>query len=704
MAKEDVLPGHPARTGISPTRCPVFICHLAICHLALYAPAVCGIGGILRVHAPGGDVPSPEVSIPEAWLDILDQSVRHRGPDGQGRFRDRVVRPDGSVVDVALVHRRMAVIDLACGAQPMVSARESSLGESGLVAVVFNGCIYNHRELRAELESLGHVFETDHSDTEVLLHGWRAWGAGLFGRLEGMYAIGLWDRAYATLIVARDRFGEKPMYCVVPEQVPGASRQSPGLLTAFASVVSGPAAVLRNAGVRVMLSTRALNGWIALGGLDADTPLDEIHQIPPGGHHTFPIDLEHLKDQPLRPRVPATPPAAQAFRSADDVEAALSGAVAARLEADVPLGCFLSGGIDSSLVAWFARRQMGSLRTFTVRMDYARYDESVYAEAAARIIGSTHTTIPVEPSPAEDLVGLIEALGLPFGDSSLLPTYWVSRAARRHVSVCLSGDGGDELFMGYDRYQVDRQLDILTLLRPLLSLLPVSMLHRADPKSTGDRLARFIVAGGNRGYQDLLAIFQSPDLRALRGGRRAAAWYHGGMHECRAGGPAYDIRHHLPADILRKVDTASMAVALEVRAPFLDRALASAAMATPRRVLMPHGERKGLLKQVARKYLPRDIVDRPKMGFAIPIGEWFRSDYGGMRQLLLDHLTGPEPFGPDSLGLNAMINMDFVRRMLKEHDEAGRASLWPWRGRDHSQRLYMLLVLSIWAKWLGGLK
>ena len=167
--------------------------------------------------------------------------------------------------------------------------------------------------------------------------------------------------------------------------------------------------------------------------------------------------------------------------------------------------------------------------------------------------------------------------------------------------------------------------------------------------------------------------------------------------------PTHDFVYYLPDDILRKTDTASMAVGLEVRAPFLSRELINRCLSTPLSTLMPGGQRKGLLRNVARKYFPPEIVDRPKMGFAIPIGEWFRSDFGSMRQLLYDHLESAEPFGPDALGINGMINMDFVRRMLREHDAAGEKSLWPWHGRDHSQRLYMLLVMSIWAKWLGGL-
>jgi hypothetical protein len=242
---------------------------------------------------------------------------------------------------------------------------------------------------------------------------------------------------------------------------------------------------------------------------------------------------------------------------------------------------------------------------------------------------------------------------------------------------------------------------------------------RRDPKSASARFARLTVAG-RYGTQDLSNVFPRPELLQVLGVHRMSDLYLQGwpdfvpkpppssffgvdlVHQLTPADVQYnDFFYYLPGDLLRKSDTASMAIGLEVRAPFLETKLIETAMRTELTHLMPHNQRKGLLRQVARKYFPSEIVDRPKMGFAIPIGEWFRSNYGGMRELLYDHLESAEPFGPPSLGIE--LNMDFVRQMLKEHDDAGSSSLWPWKGRDHSQRLYMLLVLSIWAKWLGGL-
>ncbi|MCA9286987.1 MAG: asparagine synthase, partial [Phycisphaerales bacterium] len=254
------------------------------------------------------------------------------------------------------------------------------------------------------------------------------------------------------------------------------------------------------------------------------------------------------------------------------------------------------------------------------------------------------------------------------------------------------GDGGDELFCGYERHVA---LQRLRHWRWLAAMIPSPLLPRRDPKAITSKLARLGVAARGAPNSDLAAIFSGPDLAALTGDRLPSGPVDDPGH--------WDAQFYLGPDLLRKTDTASMAVALEVRAPFLQRDLATAALAEPLSSLMPRGQRKGLLKAVARKYLPDEIVDRPKQGFAIPISDWFRSDYGGMRQLLLDHLTAPDPF-PGLEGAGVHLNMAFVRRMLKEHDDAGEKSLWPWKGRDHGQRLYMLLVLSIWCRWLERIR
>jgi asparagine synthase (glutamine-hydrolysing) len=317
-------------------------------------------------------------------------------------------------------------------------------------------------------------------------------------------------------------------------------------------------------------------------------------------------------------------------------------------------------------------------------MPDSRYDESRHAEAAARHLETDHATLAVSIDPANDLVRLIDVLGQPFGDSSILPTYWVSRAARAHVKVAISGDGGDELFLGYDRYMAARAL---MRHRRILRWLPRNLGARAHPRSRRHKLGR--LGGMARdlpaiGIAAMESIFTQEQIADLLGRppkdpvEQLPGW--DAMQALRR----FDLCNYLPDDLLCKVDTASMAVALEVRAPLLDRDVVAAALAAPTWHLAPNGRRKGLLRTLARTYLPAEIVDRPKMGFAIPIGEWFRDDFGGMRGLLIERVRDADcPFGPFNL------NRDAVNRLIDEH-LSGRA--------DHGQRLFALLTLAIWAR------
>jgi asparagine synthase (glutamine-hydrolysing) len=683
---------------------------------------MCGIAGVIKIHDPkDGPPPPPLEAIPEEWLDILDESIKHRGPDGQGRFRDRAIRDDGTIVDVALVHRRLSIIDHEGGSQPMVHDGEHlrpdltyQPGETPIiasevepnkpmVAVVFNGCIYNHRELRKELDAAGHVFETDHSDTEVLVQGWKEWGLLLLDECDGMYASLAWDGTTGQIGYGRDLAGEKPLCqaagCMGINNTRIFSSVNPSL--------SRLDAIYNKEDHGIYLP--GFQFWIRYG-------FESIPAIP--AYNNRPNEWSICPQTPKRGAEPRNPkftsrPATSVRRrrklperdapttttSAEGFDKLTQKAVQSRLEADVPLGVFLSGGIDSALVAAIAHQERPDIKTFTVRMPDERYDESVAAQQTAESIGTDHTTLDCELNPAQDLIKLIEQLGLPFGDSSLLPTYWVSKAAREHIKVALSGDGGDELFGGYRRHTI---APMLNRWHHFLKFIPTSLLDQRKPGSKTTYLARLAAAARFGGYSELLAIFPTPDLRKLLSivgdDPPGTDRFHRVDDPLRE-----DFTNYLSDDLLRKTDTASMAVGLEVRAPFLARDLVEAAMRTPLNTLMPNGERKGLLKQVARKYLPDHIVDRPKQGFAIPIGEWFRSDYGSMRQLLLDHLRSSDPFpGLEESGVQ--INMKFVEQMLKEHDAAGEKSINPWHGRDHSQRLYMLLVLSIWSKWLNRIR
>ncbi|MCW5776550.1 MAG: asparagine synthase (glutamine-hydrolyzing) [Phycisphaeraceae bacterium] len=703
---------------------------------------MCGIGGVLRVWRSAGEAPpSTFDAIPEAWLDVLDESVKHRGPDGRGRFRQRIVRPSGEVVDVALIHRRLSIIDHAGGAQPMVlgaptrpspspglqSGVPSTSGAIGLpptevggseseclisregapyeplrahtcpkcgpgvVAVVFNGCIYNHRELRRELEAAGHEFFTDHSDTEVLLHGWREWGGGIPDRLNSMHAFALWDETSVCrwhsideVVIERDAAGQKPVYRMLSGLGWGAV-----VTTAFGSSWAGlyglASRITPRGNTTLVPNRRLVRHWVRFGY--GETPIRQIRLVDPPY-------LRSSTVQALRHPCGRSGGAC----GAADLEKALMRAVKRHFEADVPIGCFLSGGVDSSLIAALARESRSDLFALTVRMPDPRYDESRIAQHVAQHIRVRHVIVDVTPNPADDLVRLVHELGLPFGDSSLLPTHWISRAARDVVGVAVSGEGGDELFVGYDRY---RAADLLHRHRDRIRRIPPGLPMR-DPKSRSSKLARLCAAARSDNANDLAAVFPTEDIQRLwpfKPDKRGWPMFRPDGARLRMS----DLTNYLPDDLLRKVDTASMSVALEVRAPFLDGELIRLVTSIPYNQLCPRGQRKGLLRAVARRYLPAEIVDRPKMGFAIPIGEWFRTDYGGMRQLLYDHLESADPF-PGLAEAGVEINMDFVRRMLREHDAAGEKSINPWHGRDHSQRLYMLLVLSIWCGWLRGLR
>ncbi len=684
---------------------------------------MCGIAGII-VWTPKdwAATRSAERVIPESWLDLLDGAIAHRGPDGAGRWRARTVDAGhGKTADIALVHRRLSIIDIAGGEQPMVSERgpagsAQSGARSGTVATVFNGCIYNHRELRRELAGLGHVFVSDHSDTEVLLHGWRQWRNDLWEKLEGMYAAAIWDAGAGSLTLARDRFGEKPLYwCEIaggPQGQAHARGEERSRSVAFASSAAalepfarpgscadsdgsrlrdwvrfGCAQHAPDARVRQLRTAQAMTlrsrgvllteTWFSGGERGASVALlsgEEPGDGDSGGGAYDPAEKTVVsRGFPMRiERLDVT-----------GAERLLVNAVESRLEADVPLGCFLSGGVDSTLIAAIARRKLGRLRTFTVRMPDAAYDESGFAERVAGVIGSDHETLACDAKPADDVVALIEQMGLPLGDSSLLPTYWVSRAARGRVKVALSGDGGDELFCGYERYAAAKRLSGVT--RLLARMCPSGFLARRDAKSWTTKLARFIDASKGDGYVDLVSIFPSKMLNKLVDEAVPddgwAAWLGG-----TSGAMVWDVTRYLPNDLLRKSDSASMACALEVRAPMLDWGLASAAMATRLTDLCSGGRLKGLLKDVAARYVPAEIVNRPKMGFAIPIGAWFREDFGGLGTLLRDALT---PEALSGLPLNAA----FIARIMDEH-MSGRI--------DHSQRLYLLMVTSIWNRWRKG--
>ncbi len=632
---------------------------------------MCGIGGILLPRpGDGSPPPAPARDQLDRHLHRLDAAIRGRGPDGDGRFASESTR---------LVHRRLSIIDLAGGGQPMTLDDAGSPWHNGANArpatsLAFNGCIYNHRELRRELESLGEQFASDHSDTEVLARALRRWWTDAFKRLEGMFAIAAWrrrDDGAEELMLARDRCGEKPLH----------------FLPLDGGVVfsSSAAPLLAISNERDSAPTRddatCLARWLAWGF--CDRPLRNVHELAPGSWTSF--DTRGSRSQGSFGHRPHDAPAQTEPLTVASVESVLRAAVHARLEADVPLGCFLSGGVDSSLVAAFAREVRPDLATFCVAMPDASHDESAYAARVAALLGTRHHTLECSGHAASDLQRLIDGLGLPFGDSSLLPTHWVSVAARQHVAVALSGDGGDELFRGYRRHQA---AILLRRLGPVLRLAghATRFLH-GGLGETG----RLLGAAAGIGYPQISALLNpdqlddllGPDLARTCHQDAAADWTRAGVMDA----PWWDFACYLPGDLLRKVDAASMATALEVRCPMLDSRLVRACLGAPEASLMPRGERKGLLREVARRHLPAEVVDRPKQGFSIPLARWFREDFGGLGTLLGDTLGGADPFPENVLGFR--VDRRSVGLMIGEHQGLVR---------DHSRGLFSLLSLALWCR------
>lgn len=640
---------------------------------------MCGIGCILR-FIPGNEPPPP---LPRAWIAALDAGLIHRGPDGQGVFLDRA-RAAGGWVDVALVHRRLSILDHAGGAQPMVDpprpTENSSVPERTL-AVVFNGCIYNHRALRRELEASGAVFRTDHSDTEVLIHAYRAWGREMPRRLEGMFALAIWDRKAAELFIARDRAGEKPL-----EVFSAAS----GTQTVHV-ISSTHAGVIRVATAMSMRVQHDVEGMLRLSssaqiesGKDSGPMLRPRRSLPGRWLRVIPEDSGVQEKLNANFGVFWTPPTrASGSPTPAELDAQIRSAVAERLEADAPLACLLSGGVDSSLIAAHARLARPELKTFCVRMPDAAYDESRFAEAVAAHLRTDHVTLDCHPRPLEDLERLIGEMGVPFGDSSLLPTYWLCRAVGEHAKVALSGDAGDELFGGYERY-------VVALwpwwARAAAALLPPSLLHAPNPKSRRSKLARLSRAARGAGYADVVDIFDAATRGEGNAGvRDRIAWPPDPLRE--------DFGESLRTDILRKVDSASLSAGVEVRAPLLATALLEAAFSSPLDALMPPlglGRRrlKGLLKDALALHVPPALFQRPKSGFALPLGRWIREDYGGLGTAIGDAVHSAEPWRtPGWEWLNAKL-----RRTLWDEHRRGK--------HDHAQRLFQILTLHMWDRWL----
>ncbi len=556
----------------------------------------------------------------DAALAAMMRRLSHRGPDGDGLLHD-------PALGVSLGHRRLAVVDLAGGSQPMETA-------DGRLAVVFNGEIYNHAALRRELTGRGHRFETHHSDTEVLLHGWREWGEELPKRLNGMWAFALMDRERRSLFLSRDRFGEKPLFYTA----------RPGFF-AFASELSS---LIVHPRVPAEISRKSIKKYFAYGYIPAPGSLYQgVQKLPAGANllleleslssrisHHFTFSIDAPEDLPEN--------AEEAWsRQIRDI---LSRSVAERLVADVPIGVFLSGGIDSSAVTAFAAKAKGDepVRTFSIAFAEKSFDESAYARRTAGLFNTIHTEAACHMESARGIAPqVLSMLDEPMGDSSILPTWLLSRETRKSVTVALSGDGGDELFAGYDPFKALALADFYAKLVPkplhrailmVVSRLPVShgymsLDFKLKRTLTGLSHASRLwnpVWMGPLSPSELCDLFREPADPEEIYEEAISAWEAGGPKNIVDKTLEFFTRLYLADDILVKSDRAGMMHALEIRAPFLDKDLCELVRRIPWRVKLKNGRTKHILKKALEPVLPKDILHRRKKGFGVPVGDWFR--------------------------------------------------------------------------------
>ncbi len=595
-------------------------------------------------------------------LKKMNTALVHRGPDDEGYWHD-------SAKSLFLAHRRLSIIDLKDGAQPMWT-------QDGDLGVVFNGEIYNHRELRVELESQGHRFRTHHSDTEVLLHGYRQWGDQLPHKLNGMWAFALYDVRRNRLFLSRDRFGKKPLFYTFQNGT-----------FAFASELT---ALRRHSAVKTSVSTLSLKKYFAYGFIPAPGSLyQKIYKLPAG--HNLSVDLDDFRPVVHKYWEFLLDPCQHLPRNAEQVWSEqirdlLEKAVSRRLMADVPLGVFLSGGIDSSAVTLFAAKA-GSAppKTFSIGFEEASFDESQYASRSAKLFRTDHHLKTLSLEQVRDLLpAIMTRLDEPMGDSSLLPTYLLCRETRKQVTVVLGGDGADELFCGYDPFRALHLAEQYARLVPRPVHRAIRLAAGLFPVSHKNMSFDFKFKRALRGlsYEKKLwnPVWLGPlepkELDELFLEKIDIEEVYSEAIDCWDSCCLDDIvdktlqfytRLYLQDGILVKVDRASMMHSLEVRAPFLDRDLVDLVRTIPSAYKFRNGQSKYILKKALEPLLPASIIHRSKKGFGAPIGRWFQQ--GG-----LDLNPDSGPHG---------LNNTFIRKSIENH-----------RNRSHDYRLFL------WNAWV----
>jgi asparagine synthase (glutamine-hydrolysing) len=610
---------------------------------------MCGIAGFIDIERSRENA--------EGLIDRMCQVIRHRGPDDQGIWVG-----DG----IALGMRRLSIIDLAGGHQPIFNEDQS-------VLVVFNGEIYNYRELRKELQEVGHSFSTN-SDTEVIVHAYEEYGDDCVKHLRGMFTFALWDRKRQRLLAARDRFGKKPL-----------NYYWDGQRLIFGSEIKS----ILEAGIPRELNFIALDEYLVYRYVPAPNTIFKDVMKLPAGHILIYQDGQistklywELSFEPTCQDDEAT--------AIERTYALLKEAVQVRLMSEVPLGAFLSGGIDSSIVVGLMSSMMSQpVKTFSIGFEEDDYSELPYARQVARHFGTEHQEFFVQPDLISVLPELVWAYDEPFADASMLPTYYVSKLAREHVTVALTGDGGDELFGGYVYYNREYMIGrIPPLVRFLLghasSLMPDGMRGKK-------RLHNLLTYHAERSVRAKM-IFPDNWRSLLYSKECLARVYDHNPYERQVSKfqavshldimpqlQYVDVREYLTDDILVKVDKASMFNSLETRAPLLDQHLAEYVASLPSTIRTRNGRLKYLLKKVGANLLPAEILSRGKKGFSVPIKHWFRGDLTNYAYDLLDSPLAKQ---------RGLFNPVYIRHLLESH--ASKKLL------NHSDAIWALLCLELW--------
>jgi len=626
---------------------------------------MCGIAGIFATKESN----SIDISM---TIRRMVNTIEHRGPDDQGIWV-------GS--DIALGHARLSIIDLtAAGHQPMSSEDDS-------LQIVFNGEIYNFLELRVELSQLGYHFKSQ-TDTEVILNGYHCWGEEVFQHLRGMFAIALWDQGAGKLILARDRVGKKPLFYAWHCNV---------LL--FGSEIK---AILAYPGFKREPNYEAIHHYLTLQYIPAPwSAFKGVKKLSQASYMVFDRNGQINSRQYWELPKPSQADSRPLPELKEELVTLLDEAVRIRMISDVPIGAFLSGGVDSSaVVAMMARQSSSRVKTFCIGFDEVNYDERAYARMVAERYDTDHHEMVVRPDALAILPLLTWHYNEPFADPSAIPTYYVAQIARQHVSVALNGDGGDESFLGYSRYSQCLQTEWISSLprslRQIASRIVMSIPPEVD-RYRALRVARrwlsYVSEKDSHRYAPSIAYFYEHDklvgydrhLRPFLGDSSLdllEPYFQ--QSKSYVGGAAWaDIHTYLPDDLLVKVDIASMAHGLEARSPLLDHRLMEWAARIPPAQKMEGGVTKSILKSAMEPFLPSEILYRPKMGFGVPIDEWLK---GELKEFAYDTLLSTKAYQ------RGLITPAYVKTMLDEH--CGGIRL-------HHTRLWALLMLELWFQmWI----